>query len=173
MWLIFVLAVGLSFITMIVRSVQSSWSFEGIVYNAADVLMVSSILCSLMKRAGGKIILESYELFYILGVFGICIFWVSSGGTYNTNILSQILISLGYAPTIHKMKEKKRNTESFLIWILLFFNALASIYPAALSGKLESFIYSLRATIMTFLFLVFMVIYENKSKKIARSPSSN
>ena len=115
MWLIFVLAVGLSFITMIVRSVQSSWSFEGIVYNAADVLMVSSILCSLMKRAGGKIILESYELFYILGVFGICIFWVSSGGTYNTNILSQILISLGYAPTIHKMKEKKRNTESLLI----------------------------------------------------------
>ena len=82
---------------------------------------------------------------------------------WDSNVLSQILLSIGYAPTIHNLIKQKRNTESLIGWSCSIIAASIALYPAIVGGNTLAIIYVSRALFFSFLLIGFMIYYEIRS----------
>ncbi len=162
MWFIFTLAVTLNAASLLI---QRPMNLEAVFYCLADVIMCASVSIVIVVRAGGKVVFSAFERYCLLVSYAIAIFWFATMNSFWTSVIAQVILVVGYFPTVEKMVKAKRNTEPFSIWSCSLVNGLVSLYPAIESGNVLSVAYSVRAIISVSLLLILMVRYERRNRK--------
>ena len=118
--------------------------------------------------SGRRFYFRPFEKKYLIGAMGIVIFWIASNDAFISNLLVQILICVGYFPTIQNLITAKRNTESFFAWSVTLAACMVALYPAIFGGNLLSVVYAGRAIVMVSAVLCLMLFYrikDNNGKK--------
>jgi hypothetical protein len=161
-WIIFLLGTGLSLGTY---AIAKEHDFQSGILNSMDVIVVTSVLLAIILWGKRVVRFESFEKWYLCGVGAIVVYGFISGDAWNSNVLAQILITVGYIPTIQKLVKNKRNTESFTGWGGSLLVSLVALYPAATNGNALSVLYALRAIVLIIVMLSFMTYYELRSRK--------
>ena len=161
-WIIFLVGTGLSLITY---SIAENRDFVSGILNTVDVGMVLIILIStLLFGGGGKVRFKPFEKYYLAGVGMIIVYGLASGDAWGSNIFTQVLISIGYFPTIQNLVTEKRNTESFFSWSCALFAVSVALIPASINGSWLAIIYSLRSIVLVLAMLILMGYYQFNCK---------
>ncbi len=163
-WLIMLAGTSLSLITYLFAS---GGDIKSGILNLADVLAVIIIVASTLLWSKTKVKFRSFEKWYLAGAAGITLFWVYSKEPFISNLLVQLLIWIGYFPTIQKLIIEKVNTESFPAWGIALSAGIIAIYPAVLTGNILSLIYVLRTIIMISIIFSLMYYYERREKQVS------
>lgn len=109
-WIIFLLGTLLSLITY---ALAEKHDFRSGILNTLDVLVVMTVFCSILAWGNRQVRFKPFERWYLLGIALITLYGLVSGDAWSSNIFTQLLISIGYAPTIQNLITQKKNTESF------------------------------------------------------------
>ncbi len=160
MWFLFAFATTLSTVSLLFNS---SWNWEAAAYGVADMIMCYSVSIGIVRSNGNRIVLDAFEKWYIVAIFGALLFWVFSGSSFNTNIVAQLLLVAAYYPTVRKMVKEKRNTEPFSIWVCSFAGSALSLYLSIESGKWLAIAYSIRSIVLTAGLLSLMYFFERRN----------
>lgn len=169
-WIIFLVGCALSFLTYIVaedRDIKSG------IFNATDLAYVMAILiaailwgrreCVTEEDKREEAVRKAFERWYLAGAGAIVVYGLATGNAWNSNVLTQVLMTFAYFPMWHKMITQKRNTESFLGWLPV--PAVFALYPAFYEGNALSAIYALRALILCLATLALMSYYSYKASR--------
>ena len=122
------------------------------------LLMVVTVL-----TAGVKMQWQAFEKYYLATSGVIVVFWMLSRSAFLTNVLMQLLITVGCSATIQRLLYANKNPESFLFWGLVLVAATLSLYPAAVAGNLLALIYSIRSIVIVCVILSLMVRVRQRS----------
>jgi hypothetical protein len=123
--------------------------------NAASVFSTLAILVTvwwLNLRNGGSIQFSRFQK-WCLGISGlIAAFWVAIvWGLHGTgivpNILTQILMIVGYVVTAEKIWHATKNTESLFTWSCIMIASAIALYTAIVSSDILALVYATRATV--------------------------
>lgn len=135
--------------------------------NGADLISTTVITLSIIFLGIRKWRLRSFEKFYFGGLIFVGIFWFLTSDPFTSNLLIQIIIALGYFPTIHTLIQGKVNTESFFVWGLIFTASLVSLYPSTQAfvqnGEVLALVYTLRSIILLGIVLSLMWFFRKNS----------
>lgn len=153
-WLTFLAGTGLSLLTY---SVASEWDFKSGILNVSDVLVVALVILATLRWSSLHMMFRPFEKWYLLGAGVIVLFWVSSGDSFTSNLMVQMLIFIGYFPTIHKLVAEKENTESYSSWGLALLAVTIACYPAMVGGNTLATVYALRSVVMVSVVLSLML----------------
>jgi hypothetical protein len=153
-WIIFVVATSLNVVSYLVAT---RWDMISGVLGLTDAVVSWCILIVTVLSAGFKVQWQRFEKYYLSASGVIVLFWVLSRSAFITNVLMQILITLGCAATIQSLLYANENHESFLFWGLVLVAATLSLYPAAVDGNLLALIYSVRSIVIVCVILSLMV----------------
>lgn len=153
-WIIFLLGTLLSLITYLLAQ---DYDFTSGIQNTADILAVVIVLIVMLLRGNHTIHLKPFEWWYLVGIGIIIIYGVLSGDAWTSNLFTQVLITIGYIPTIHGLLVEKRNTESF-IWVCDIIASSFALYLAIMNNNMLTFLYALR-TLIVVSFLVSLMLY--------------
>jgi len=163
-WLIFFTGASLSFATYMVAENRD---FQSGVLNAVDVIVILIITSSIIVWGNTSgVLFKSFEKKYLVGAGGIVFFWIVSNDAFISNLLLQILIFIGYFPTIQNLMTEKRNTESFSAWGCVLLAAIVALYPAIIGGNILAFVYVGRTIVMVSIVLILMIFYNLKTRTI-------
>src|SRR4030042_2865306 len=144
-WIIFCTVTALS-VSSFLTARFDLVSGAGVVTDFSVASLV--LLTTLIKFRREKLRLNSFEKYYLLAACGCLVFWLLSSNPFVTNILVQMLLTLGYIPTIHNILVAKRSTESKFAWSAWQIASVLSLYPALANHNLLAVIYGLRAMVM-------------------------
>jgi hypothetical protein len=161
-WITFVVGTGLSFSTYVIAA---NWDIRSGINNTADFAEVLIILVATLCWGKHEMRLRPFEKWYLSGVAAIVFYGFVSGNAWNSNILTQVLITIGYIPTMHNLIQQKKNTESFFPWSCALIASTLSLYPALSEGNKLAVIYSTRAVVSLILLLALMAYYQFFPKK--------
>ncbi len=168
-WVIFLAGTGMSFASYLVSSHRE---LAAGALNGADVVGDVIVILTILFFGATKWKLRPFEKYYFAGVLAIGGFWLFTSDAFHSNLLIQLVLTLGYIPTVHTIIKSKRNTESFAVWGLLWLASIVSLYPAfnawETNGNILGLIYSLRSAILLSLFLALMFMYHPKESKELR-----
>ena len=146
-WIIFMVGCGLSFLTYVVaenRDIKSG------ILNTLDLAYVLIILVAIILWGNREVKIKPFEKWYLAGAVAILVYGLVTGDAWSSNVLTQILMSVAYAPMFHNIiSQKEKSKESFFAWIPAACNALVALYPATYEGNSLSIIYDLRAFIFS------------------------
>ena len=161
-WIIFSVATAINAISYLVAT--------QIDYLSGVFLLTDAISCSIIcimsvifNRSSIKF--KPFEKYYLFTAFMVVIFWIVTRNAFMSNLLIQMLIVIGYFPTVQNMVVNKKNTESFTLWSVELIAITISLYPAMVDGNLLSTIYSVRTCIMISVLLLIMRYYHVKNKQ--------
>ncbi len=164
-WIIFLVGCGLSFPTYVS---SEKWDLKSGILNTTDLVYVVLILlatilwgkrdCKTEEDEEEERKRKIFERWYLSGAAGIVAYGVISGNAWNSNVLTQVLMSFAYLPMWHKMVAQKKNTESFMGWIPV--SSIFALYPAIYEGNALSVIYSARAFILCLITTLMMAYYQ-------------
>lgn len=164
-WLIILAASLLSFISYL--KAENNAFLSGLL-NFGDVLSTALISTTIIFFSSTQIKLKEFEKYYLIGLVVVVVFWTLSSNPFLSNLLIQLLLAMGYIPTIHHLIKRKENTESFLVWGLILFASLISLHPALIAylekGIVLSLVYSLRAIVLLIFTISPMAYYAKKNK---------
>lgn len=161
-WIIFLVGCTLSFLTYFVaenRDIKSG------ILNAVDLVYVSAILLAITLWSKSKVKFEPFEKWYLVGAGGIVVYGFATGNAWNSNILTQVLMSAAYIPMFHKLFVQKKKIDSYFAWIPAAFNALVALYPASYEGNTLSVIYALRAFVFSLATALLMAYYQFRTPR--------
>ncbi len=165
-WVIILAASSMSFASYLA---SRSHSITAGILNASDVLSTAIISCTIIFFGLTRWKLKPFEKYYFIGLVLIGIFWFFTKNPFDSNLLIQLLISIGYIPTAHNIILSGRNTESFTVWGLIFAASVVSLYPSVnawlQNANVLALVYSLRSVAMIGLMLVLMSIYNMSPRK--------
>ncbi len=161
-WIIFLLGTGLSLVTY---AIAEKHDFRSGILNTVDVVAVTIVLLAIIVWGNRDIRFKPFEKWYLGGVGAIVAYGLLSGDAWGSNIFAQVLISIGYAPTIQTLLTEKRNTESFTGWGCAIVASIIAFYPAMADGNLLAVLYAVRAIVLVLSVIVIMAYYELRSKK--------
>ena len=156
-WLIFFLGVAPSLATYLI-SQKSDWQ-TGIL-NIVDVADVLAVVLAIIFWGTREMRFRSFEKWYYASVATFIIYSIISQDAWRSNLFTQILITLGYGPTFHKLLTEKKNSESFTAWGLSLAACSFALYPALYEGNILSVLYASRAVLSVFFVLAIMAYYE-------------
>lgn len=167
-WVVFTLGTSISLITF---ALAQDHDFVSGVLNATDVLAVSSIMLAAFLEQRKKIIghgqlvhFQTFEKWYLAGVAIVVGYGLWSGDAWSSNLFSQVLVSSGFIPTVHKLLKEKRNTESFSAWLFNVAAGAFAIYPAATGGKSLAVVYAIRSMTLIIIVVGIMAYYQYRAK---------
>lgn len=164
-WIIFLCGVGLSFTTYVIS--EKSDLSSGVL-NTIDLANVVIVIIAIIIWGKRSMHLKSFEKWYLVFVGLIIFYGMITGDAWSSNILTQILIGVGYFPTIHALLKSKVNTESFMAWGINLIVSILALYPAFVDGNFLAMLYAIRATTLIAILLAVMIYCEfNKKKKLA------
>ncbi|MFH1404908.1 MAG: hypothetical protein ABIH21_02300 [Patescibacteria group bacterium] len=134
--------------------------------NATDFLSVLTVaVCIYIRSPDKKLVFQSFEKKYLLATAGIVAYWAVTGEALIANVLIQIIIALGYPPTIEKLWKAKRNTEPFAGWICVVCANITSLIPALERRDGLATLYATRSLTLTLLMLSIMLFWSVKTRK--------
>jgi len=161
-WIIFVSGTSLGLVTY---ALAENRDFQSGILNTADAAACLATMIAIMIWSKSGFKLKLFEKWYLGAAGLIIIYGVVSGDAWGSNIFTQVLISVGYVPTIQNLIDEKRNTESFLAWGLSLLTSTLSLYPAFIGGNTLSAIYSVRSIVSIVCMLSIMAYYQFRSSK--------
>lgn len=138
------------------------------VLGLTDALVCWFILIVTVISAGLKMQFQTFEKYYLTGAGVIVLFWIVSRNAFITNLLMQLLITIGCSSTIQSLLYANENHESFIFWGLVLVAASLSLYPAAVDGNLLAVIYSIRSIVILCVILSLMLRLHRKTRVILR-----
>ena len=166
-WLILAVATSLNVASYLVAT-------RGDVLSGAlgltDALVCWCILIVTVLSTGVKLQWQTFEKYYLTASGVIVVFWMLSRSAFTTNVLMQLLITVGCSATIQRLLYANENDESFLFWGLVLVAATLSLYPAAVDGNL-ALIYSIRSIIIVCVILSLMFRLQSKTRGLLRPQS--
>ena len=131
------------------------------ILNTMDVLEVGSILVAVLIFGHARgVRFSRFEKWYLAGIALIVAYGVTSGDAWGSNLFVQVLIALGYVPTVHKIISLKRNTESFMAWSFSFLAGIFALVPAIVDGNVLAIVYAGRTVVMVGMFLSLMAYFQ-------------
>jgi len=164
-WIIFLLGTTLSLVTY---AIAEKHDFRSGILNTVDVAATATVLLAIIVWGERNIRFKPFEKWYLGGSGAIVAYGLISGDALGSNLFTQLLIEVGYIPTVQKLLTEKRNTESFTAWGLIILAGLFALYPAIADGNSLAVLYTLRSIISVSGVIAIMAYYELRSKK-ARS----
>ena len=164
-WIILVVATSLNVASYLAAT---GWDVLSGALGLTDALVCWGILMVTVISAGCKMQWQTFEKYYLTASGVIVVFWMLSRSAFITNILMQLLITLGCASTIQRLLYANENHESFLFWGLVLVAAILSLYPAAMDGNLLALIYSLRSIVIVCVILSLMCRVHRKTRAMLR-----
>ena len=164
-WIILVVATSLNVASYLVATRVDVISG---VLGLTDALVCWFILIVTVISAGLKMQFQTFEKYYLTGAGVIVLFWIVSRSAFITNLLMQLLITIGCTSTIQSLLYANENHESFIFWGLVLVAASLSLYPATVDGNLLAVIYSIRSIIVLCVILSLMLRLHRKTRVILR-----
>jgi len=164
-WIILVVATSLNVVSYLVATRVDIISG---VLGLTDALVCWFILIITVISAGLKMQFQTFEKYYLTGAGVIVLFWIVSRSAFITNLLMQLLITIGCSSTIQSLLYANENHESFIFWGLVLVAASLSLYPATVDGNLLAVIYSIRSIIVLCVILSLMLRLHRKTRVILR-----
>jgi hypothetical protein len=129
----------------------------------ADALACWFILIVTVLSTGFKLRWQTFEKYYLIAAGIIVGFWMISRSAFITNLLMQLLITVGCASTIQSLLYADENRESFVFWGLVLVAVTLSLYPAAVDGNPLALIYSIRSLVVVCVILSLMLRLHRKT----------
>ena len=164
-WIIFLLGTGLSLTTY---AIAEKYDFRSGILNMMDVVAVMIVFLAILVWGNRDVRFKPFEKWYLGGIGAIVAYGLLSGDAWGSNIFTQVLISIGYVPTIQNLLTEKRNVESFTGWGCGIVAGLIALYPAMVDGNSLAVLYALRTIVLVSSIIAVMTYYELRSQK-ARS----
>jgi hypothetical protein len=164
-WIILVVATSLNVASYLVATRVDVISG---VLGLTDALVCWFILIVTVISAGLKVQFQTFEKYYLTGAGVIILFWIVSRSAFITNLLMQLLITIGCSSTIQSLLYATENHESFIFWGLVLVAAILSLYPAAVDGNLLAVIYSIRSIVILCVILSLMLRLHRKTRVVLR-----
>jgi hypothetical protein len=164
-WIILVVATSLNVASYLVATRVDVISG---VLGLTDALVCWFILIVTVSSAGLKMQFQTFEKYYLTGAGMIVLFWIVSRSAFITNLLMQLLITIGCSSTIQSLLYANENHESFMFWGLVLVAASLSLYPATVDGNLLAVIYSIRSIVILCVILSLMLRLHRKTRVILR-----
>ena len=130
-WLIFFVASTLSLASYYAHA-RAQASFVANIGNHVDVIELVAIVVSVLISARyerERLRLEPFDMWCLAFAGLIVAFWTVTGSSLAANILLQILICVGYCPTLQHLFKERRNTEPFDVWCASLVIAVLAIVP--------------------------------------------
>jgi hypothetical protein len=159
-WIIFVVGAGFSLVTY---AVAENRDFYSGILNTMDVIVVVGVLVSILFWGNREIRFKSFEKWYLVCITFVVAYGIISGDAWSSNIFTQVLISIGYIPTIQNLIKEKKNTESFTAWLCAFTAGLLACYPAWIAWEnnenVLALLYSSRTVILVSCVLATMAFF--------------
>jgi len=162
-WIILVVATSLNVASYLVATRVDVISG---VLGLTDAFVCWFILIVTVISAGLKMQFQTFEKYYLIGAGVIVLFWIVSRNAFITNLLMQLLITIGCSSTIQSLLYANENHESFIFWGLVLVAASLSLYPAAVDGNLLAVIYSIRSIVILCVILSLMLRLHRKTRVI-------
>jgi hypothetical protein len=156
-WLIFLLGTCSSLLTFMVTDTKN---LSAGILNIMDTVAIVIIIISTLLWGKRSKYFKAFEKWYLVSILLIGIYGIVSKNTFNSNLLTQLVIAIGYFPTIQNLIKEKRNTESFTAWGLAYAAGIISLYPALLSNSFLATIYSIRTIVLTSIILFLMSYFK-------------
>ncbi len=152
-WFIFSVATFVSACSYIVAT-DKKW-MEGVMI-VSDSLFTFLTLVFTLIFTHSKFQFNAFQVFYLASTCMIVVLWWFTKNAFYANLLVQLLIAIGYIPTIENLLKAQKNPESFLAWSLTFSAGAVSLYPAYQGGNKLSILYSVRSMLLVgiLLFLI-------------------
>lgn len=165
-WLIVLTGVLLSFATYVAAEDKD---IKSGILNTVDLVAALTIASSVMLWGNvSGIRFKPFEKKYLIGAGAIVVFWIISKNAFISNLLVQILLIIGYIPTIQNLITEKRNTESFSAWLAMLAAGVIALYPAIVGGNTLAIIYTSRSTFVVSVILTFMTFYHVRTSQKRR-----
>lgn len=145
--------------------------------NAISVLSTGSILITalwLAMRQGKKLSFTSFQKGCLwtslaIAVLWIVLVWGFKGTGIIPNILTQVLMLIGYLVTAEKLWHAKGNSESLFTWWCILLAGITALYTGIVSHDKLVILYAARTTFGTVILVWLMYRAENKTKVIQTS----
>lgn len=167
-WFLFAIAATMGLVSYLQTENHNIWNN---MINVTDLFTLWSIVLVLYFFNSGvdQLIFDSFEMECLSSAWKIFMFWVISSDPFTVNLSIQVLLTIGYFPTIRKLWLADENTESFSVWIAGFFMCCLSLYLPLKNFEKQpdilSITYSIRAIIMTFLVVALMLRVKFRTQK--------
>ena len=161
-WIIFLLGTGLSLTTY---AIAEKHDFRSGILNTMDVVAVMIVLLATIVWGNRDVRFKPFEKWYLGGISVIVAYGLLSGDAWSSNIFTQVLISLGYVPTIQNLLTEKRNIESFTGWSCGFIAGLIALYPAIVDGNSLAVLYATRTIVLVSSIIAAMTYYKLRSSR--------
>ena len=156
-WFIFLLGTGLSLITY---AIAEKSDFRSGILNTADVAVVIVILVSIIIWGDKTTRLKRFEKWYLGGIGIVIVYGFVSGDAWSSNVFTQLIIGIGYIPTIQNLVKIKRNVESYVGWGCGAIAGFIALSPAIMDGNSLAILYSTRTIILTLSIISLMIYYK-------------
>lgn len=154
-WLIWTVVIGLNVFSFL----KTKFDLVSGLYGIADFLLCAIIFALVLFKSNQKFHFKKFEKYYLFLAFLCAIFWMVSSNSFWTNIIAQILILIGYIPTIHGMIASKKSEESAISWLIWVFGSGLAIVPAFMNNNMLAIIYAIRGSTMCLIIFLLTLKY--------------
>lgn len=128
--------------------------------NVIDFLVSGIIFIAISFWGEEKEETDRFQMFYAEIICWVFMYSVLTGNLFRSNIFTQILMSMGYIPTVMNMIRKQKNTESYASWFCVLIAGGCALYPSLQERDLLASIYASRSVAFTLLILGTMRYYD-------------
>ena len=163
-WLMFAVAASMSLASYLF---SKNPNFMDNILNLIDVVALWTMVFALFVYNGGiaQLKFKRFEIYCLGGSGLITLFWILSRDSEATNLAVQVLLAIGYFPTIKKLWKASIQTESFFVWGAGFLLSVSSLYLPLHRGNSLAIIYAVRAASMSGFVLFLMWRIQMRVKK--------
>lgn len=162
-WLLFSLATGVGIWTYM--RADSKRDIVTNIANTSDVFATWSILLFLLFFGKGtRYVFNPFEILCVVAVVVILIYWRLSKRANASNIAINVILVIGYFPTIAWLWESVDNTESFSVWTIVLISSLIALYNPIKQRDWFALLYASRAVVLVSIVIGLMVRIEYFNK---------
>lgn len=163
MWVFFTIAVTGSLFSYLFDGNFTPWDN---ILNTTDIVLCSSITLVILIFGDHSSRFNKFDIYCFIAVVFILLFWLFSKAHFVTHLSLQLIQAIAYFPVFQRMIKSKKNTESFVTWILLLTVTLVSLGS---SKGILAFVYAGRAIVCISTLLILMVYFEMKNTQKIKS----
>lgn len=166
-WIVLFVTTTLSFVTYLT---SPRWSIVSNACNATGVLTIGSILIATIwinKKNGTLAKFSVFQKYCLVSAAVILIFWatlvfVFHGTGIIPNIMTQVLMLIGYAVTAEKLWHARGNNESYFTWWCILLGGVIGLYTGIISRDPLSMLFAGRTILGTSVLVALMYRADRK-----------